>query len=69
MENKKYLVFTNNAVHEVFGKERLAKKVQALQILDIDFKVYESLQGETREVLVNITDYVIFGKVGGINGN
>lgn len=60
---KEYLVMTNKEGYQLEGKESLKKKVEAFQKLGINFEVYELVNGETRKVLVDITDFVNLGVV------
>ena len=60
---KEYLILTSKEGYPLEGKEKLKKKVEAFQKLGIDFEVYELVNGETRKVLVDITDFVELGVV------
>ncbi len=58
MEEKIYYILTDTYVHECIGKESLKKKVNALQVLGIDFEVFQKVDGEERKVLVGINDFL-----------
>lgn len=65
MKEEEYIIKTNHLAYECEDKISLRHKTQVLDSLGIDYEVYKKVNGETRKILVDISDFVKSRSAGG----
>lgn len=63
MENKEFMIVSNNKIYECNGIEELKPKINALNTFNIAYRVYYRCKNEWTEMLISANEFIqIFDK-------